>query len=104
MRPWPLAGAHTRDSSFAPVLFSGSIRYNLDPFGEHSGAAERLRGTTGAVCARWPRADEKLWSALERVHLDRVLRDMKGTAARSAHAARRPRSSQRGHQTASALW
>jgi ATP-binding cassette subfamily C (CFTR/MRP) protein 1 len=38
----------------APVLFSGSIRFNLDPFGEHN--------------------DADLWEALERAHLKDVIR------------------------------
>ncbi|KAK1686480.1 hypothetical protein QYE76_047328 [Lolium multiflorum] len=38
----------------APVLFSGSIRFNLDPFGEHNNA--------------------DLWEALERAHLKDVIR------------------------------
>lgn len=39
-----------------PVLFSGTMRYNLDPFDEF--------------------ADEKLWSALKDVHLHSVIADM----------------------------
>lgn len=39
-----------------PVLFSGSMRYNLDPFDEYS--------------------DEKLWSALRDVHLHSVVSEM----------------------------
>ncbi|KAL0442459.1 UNVERIFIED_CONTAM: ABC transporter C family member 2 [Sesamum latifolium] len=38
----------------SPVLFSGSIRFNLDPFGEHN--------------------DPDLWEALERAHLKDVIR------------------------------
>uniref|UniRef100_A0ACD5UVY2 Uncharacterized protein n=1 Tax=Avena sativa TaxID=4498 RepID=A0ACD5UVY2_AVESA len=38
----------------APVLFSGSIRFNLDPFSEHN--------------------DADLWEALERAHLKDVIR------------------------------
>ncbi|EPS73599.1 hypothetical protein M569_01152, partial [Genlisea aurea] len=38
----------------SPVLFSGSIRFNLDPFGEHS--------------------DPDLWEALERAHLKAAVR------------------------------
>ncbi|CAA0823750.1 ABC transporter C family member 2 [Striga hermonthica] len=38
----------------SPVLFSGTIRFNLDPFGEHN--------------------DSDLWEALERAHLKDVLR------------------------------
>lgn len=41
-----------------PVLFSGSMRYNLDPFDEYS--------------------DEKLWSALEEVKLKDAVRDLPG--------------------------
>ncbi|KAL8033751.1 hypothetical protein ABFX02_13G178300 [Erythranthe guttata] len=37
----------------SPVLFSGSIRFNLDPFGEHN--------------------DPDLWEALERAHLKNVI-------------------------------
>jgi len=36
-----------------PVLFTGSIRYNLDPFGEHE--------------------DAQLWQAIQAVHLDELL-------------------------------
>jgi ABC-type multidrug transport system fused ATPase/permease subunit len=32
-----------------PVLFQGTIRYNVDPFGEHS--------------------DDKIWEALDKAHL-----------------------------------
>lgn len=39
-----------------PVLFSGSIRYNLDPFNEYS--------------------DEKLWDALKEVKLEDLIREM----------------------------
>ncbi|KAH8324273.1 hypothetical protein KR074_002950, partial [Drosophila pseudoananassae] len=39
-----------------PVLFSGSIRYNLDPFEEYS--------------------DEKLWRSLEEVNLKKVVADL----------------------------
>lgn len=39
-----------------PVLFSGSIRYNLDPFDEYS--------------------DEKLWDALKQVKLKHLIREM----------------------------
>ncbi|KAK4440219.1 ABC transporter C family member 2 [Sesamum alatum] len=38
----------------SPVLFSGSVRFNLDPFGEHN--------------------DPDLWEALERAHLKDVIR------------------------------
>ncbi|CAO2823372.1 unnamed protein product [Amaranthus hypochondriacus] len=38
----------------APVLFSGSVRFNLDPFDEHN--------------------DADLWEALERAHLKEVIR------------------------------
>lgn len=38
----------------APVLFSGSVRFNLDPFNEHN--------------------DADLWEALERAHLKEVIR------------------------------
>ncbi|KAB1222717.1 ABC transporter C family member 2 [Morella rubra] len=38
----------------SPVLFSGTVRFNLDPFGEHS--------------------DADLWEALERAHLKEVIR------------------------------
>lgn len=41
-----------------PVLFSGTMRYNLDPFGEYT--------------------DDKLWSALEEVKLKDAVRDMPG--------------------------
>lgn len=41
-----------------PVLFSGSMRYNLDPFDEYN--------------------DEKLWSALEEVKLKDAVRDLPG--------------------------
>lgn len=37
-----------------PVLFIGTIRYNLDPFGKHS--------------------DEELWSVLERAHIKDMVR------------------------------
>ncbi|GLH12006.1 Multidrug resistance-associated protein 5 [Gryllus bimaculatus] len=41
-----------------PVLFQGTMRYNLDPFGEHS--------------------DEKIWEALEKAHLkDKISREEK---------------------------
>ncbi|ALC40251.1 CG7627, partial [Drosophila busckii] len=39
-----------------PVLFSGTMRYNLDPFDEYS--------------------DEKLWSSLEEVNLNEVVADL----------------------------
>ncbi|GFP81215.1 ABC transporter c family member 2 [Phtheirospermum japonicum] len=39
----------------SPVLFSGSVRFNLDPFGEHN--------------------DPDLWEALERAHLKHVIRE-----------------------------
>lgn len=39
-----------------PTLFSGSLRYNLDPFGEHS--------------------DEEIWSALELAHLKNHVMNM----------------------------
>ena len=39
-----------------PVLFSGTMRYNLDPFGEY--------------------ADEKLWNALEEVKLKELISEM----------------------------
>ncbi|KAJ9163266.1 hypothetical protein P3X46_022952 [Hevea brasiliensis] len=38
----------------SPVLFSGTVRFNLDPFGEHN--------------------DADLWEALERAHLKEVIR------------------------------
>ncbi|XP_047940588.1 ABC transporter C family member 12-like [Salvia hispanica] len=38
----------------SPVLFSGNVRFNLDPFGEHN--------------------DTNLWEALERAHLKDVIR------------------------------
>nr|QWN59139.1 ATP-binding cassette C transporter [Rehmannia glutinosa] len=38
----------------SPVLFSGNVRFNLDPFGEHN--------------------DPDLWEALERAHLKNVIR------------------------------
>lgn len=38
----------------APVLFSGTVRFNLDPFGEHN--------------------DQDLWESLERAHLKDVIR------------------------------
>uniref|UniRef100_A0A7N0T3Q1 ABC-type xenobiotic transporter n=1 Tax=Kalanchoe fedtschenkoi TaxID=63787 RepID=A0A7N0T3Q1_KALFE len=38
----------------SPVLFSGTVRFNLDPFGEHN--------------------DADLWEALERAHLKNVIR------------------------------
>ncbi|CAI9089674.1 OLC1v1024292C1 [Oldenlandia corymbosa var. corymbosa] len=38
----------------SPVLFSGTVRFNLDPFGEHN--------------------DPNLWEALERAHLKDVIR------------------------------
>nr|QWN59146.1 ATP-binding cassette C transporter [Rehmannia glutinosa] len=38
----------------SPVLFSGNVRFNLDPFGEHN--------------------DQDLWEALERAHLKNVIR------------------------------
>lgn len=41
-----------------PVLFSGTMRYNLDPFDEYS--------------------DDKLWSALDEVKLKDAVRDMPG--------------------------
>lgn len=41
-----------------PVLFSGTMRYNLDPFDEYS--------------------DDKLWSSLEEVKLKDAVRDMPG--------------------------
>jgi ATP-binding cassette subfamily C (CFTR/MRP) protein 4 len=40
-----------------PVVFTGTVRYNLDPFGEHT--------------------DEKLWIVLEEVQLKEVVMDMK---------------------------
>jgi ATP-binding cassette subfamily C (CFTR/MRP) protein 4 len=39
-----------------PVLFSGTMRYNLDPFEEYS--------------------DDKLWSALEEVNLKKIIKEM----------------------------
>lgn len=39
-----------------PVLFSGTMRYNLDPFDEYN--------------------DEKLWEALEEVNLKENISDM----------------------------
>eukprot|EP00960_Hanusia_phi_P075463 768429-Hanusia_phi.AAC.15 len=42
-----------------PVLFSGSIRYNVDPFGEHS--------------------DADVWEALRKVHLDEYVRLSEGS-------------------------
>ena len=39
----PLRGLYPQD----PVIFSGSVRYNLDPFGQHS--------------------DEEIWMALQQV-------------------------------------
>eukprot|EP00026_Physarum_polycephalum_P008133 Phypoly_transcript_08211.p1 GENE.Phypoly_transcript_08211~~Phypoly_transcript_08211.p1 ORF type:complete len:494 (+),score=50.90 Phypoly_transcript_08211:78-1484(+) len=41
-----------------PVLFSGSIRLNLDPFGKHS--------------------DEELWSVLTHIHLDKHVQKLNG--------------------------
>lgn len=41
-----------------PVLFSGTMRYNLDPFDEYS--------------------DDKLWSALAEVKLSTAVRDLPG--------------------------
>lgn len=41
-----------------PVLFSGTMRYNLDPFDEYS--------------------DDKLWSALDEVKLKEAVNDMPG--------------------------
>lgn len=41
-----------------PLLFSGTIRYNLDPFGEYS--------------------DAELWEALEQVQLKPVIQEMDG--------------------------
>lgn len=41
-----------------PVLFQGTIRYNVDPFGEHS--------------------DDKIWEALDKAHLkDKVINCIK---------------------------
>ena len=41
-----------------PILFSGTVRFNLDPFGSHD--------------------DLDLWDALESVNLKSVIQDIKG--------------------------
>lgn len=62
-RDTQLMGLHDLRSKIAiipqePVLFSGTMRYNLDPFDEYS--------------------DDKLWSALEEVKLKEAVNDMPG--------------------------
>lgn len=41
-----------------PVVFSGSLRFNLDPFETHT--------------------DAELWSALDKVHLKQMVKDLDG--------------------------
>ncbi|KAA8519399.1 hypothetical protein F0562_013655 [Nyssa sinensis] len=50
----------------APVLFSGTVRFNLDPFNEHN--------------------DADLWEALERAHLKDVIRNSLGLDAEVSEA------------------
>uniref|UniRef100_A0A5B6ZCK4 ABC-type xenobiotic transporter n=1 Tax=Davidia involucrata TaxID=16924 RepID=A0A5B6ZCK4_DAVIN len=50
----------------APVLFSGTVRFNLDPFNEHN--------------------DADLWEALERAHLKDVIRSSLGLDAEVSEA------------------
>ncbi len=60
------------------MLFCGDLRYNLDPFDEHTGEASQCVVRAALLTARC--ADAELWEALERVHLKQAMQDLKGAS------------------------